>query len=500
MKKIFQQTPFFLFLLPVFFILHGYVENFGNVSIFNCLILTTTYTGAAAFLYFIFLFFTKKYIKGSLIAAFIMAFYCFFGALQDFLKLHAAYLSKYGVLLSAFIIAWVLLTVYLKKTKQPFSRLCLFLNVIFIIYIIIDFGNIVLKLINPPASQLAVYAANKKDDYTICKDCPKPDIYFLLFDAYTGTKTLKERYHYDNSDMDTFLLQNGFSIQSKSRSNYYFTPFSMASELNMHYLTNIANPSAVTLDDYATCVNMIKDNEVIKILSLQGYDIRNYSVFDLAGNPTRVDESFLPLKTKLITASTLFPRMRKDLGWMLTAHNINLFSGNIVYQTLYNTNKCIDLVKKESMVEADKPRFIYAHFYLPHAPFYFDKFGNPKKETDILKETEEFSLPAYLDYLPYAKKRAKDLISTIMKNTNGNAVIIFMSDHGFNNNIVKVDPVFTFQNQNAIYFPDKDYTGLYDSITNVNQFRYILNKMFKQNLPLLKDSTILLFDKGKMPH
>jgi hypothetical protein len=501
MKKIFERTPFYLFLLPIFFIWHGFNENFGNITFLNCLLLTVTYLGASAFLYFISLLFFKGYIKASLFATFLMGFYCFFGALQDFLKYHAHPISRYSVLLSLFIISVIALGIYLKRTKRSFFRLSLLLNLVFSLYILIDFADISWKIISPPASQLAVYSPdNYKDSIKICADCPRPDIYFLLFDAYTGTRTLKERFGYDNSDLDSFLLQNGFSIQSRSRSNYFFTPFSMASTLNMQYLTGIPNPNACTLDDYEHCINMVRENEVIKILSRQGYDIINYSVFDLAGNPSRLDESFLPLKTKLITESTLFARMRKDMGWILTINKINFFSGNIVYQTLINTNKCIENVKKESELESKRPRFIYAHFYLPHAPFYFDKFGNPKKESDILHETKEFSLQAYLDYLPYAKKRVEELIGAVKKNTEGKAVILFMSDHGFNNEILKSDHVYSFQNQNAVYFPDRDYAQLYDSITNVNQFRVILNTLFKQNLPLIKDSTIFLFDKNKTPH
>jgi hypothetical protein len=35
MKKMLEQTPLFLFLLPVFFVLHGYAENFGYITFGN---------------------------------------------------------------------------------------------------------------------------------------------------------------------------------------------------------------------------------------------------------------------------------------------------------------------------------------------------------------------------------------------------------------------------------------------------------------------------------
>jgi hypothetical protein len=56
-------------------------------------------------------------------------------------------------------------------------------------------------------------------------------------------------------------------------------------------------------------------------------------------------------------------------------------------------------------------------------------------------------------------------------------------------------PMNFFQNQNAVYFPDRDYHLFYDSITNVNMFRMTFDKLFKQNIPLLKDTSIFLYDK-----
>ena len=142
MKKLLEHTPLFLFLLPNFFILHGYNENFGNIIPSNCLLLAISYSGAAAFLYFVFLFFFKNYFKAALMASYVFAFYCFFGAIQDFFKIHGVFFSRYLFLLSSFLIFFVVLIIALKKTGRSFFRLSLFLNTLFIIYILIDAGSI----------------------------------------------------------------------------------------------------------------------------------------------------------------------------------------------------------------------------------------------------------------------------------------------------------------------------------------------------------------------
>ena len=495
-KKILQQTPLFLFLLPVFFILHGYAENFGNITIANCLLLLVAYTGAAALLYFIFLFFLGDYIKAALMATYLFAFYCFYGAIHDFLKAHTQYLYKYSVLLSSFLIGFILLFIFLKRTRHVFFRTTLFINLLLLSYLVADGINIGWKMIHPNPNRLSVYSFAKNDVYTYCKACPRPDIYFLLFDEYASSLSLREKYNYDNGDLDSFLIRSGFHIQTKSRSNYNFTPFSMSSILNMSYLGGI-DPEACTADDYAYCTNLIRNNEAIRFLSFQGYDIVNYSVFDLAGNPSRVDQSFLPLKSKLITDRTLFAYIRKDIGWMLYTgrFEIKWLTQNTLLSQVANNNKFIELVKKESALKQDKPRFVYMHLYMPHPPFFFDKNNKLKDESTIYRESRDITLQPYLDYLPYTNSRIKELISAIQRQTGGNAVIIFMGDHGFRLKTTEKHPEHFFQNQNAIYFPDKDYHLLNDSVTGVNQFRIIFNKLFRQDIPPLADSTIFLKDR-----
>jgi len=498
MKKLLQNTPVFLFLLPVFFVLHGVNENFGYINVPDCLLLMITYTGACALLYFLLLPLFNNYVKAALMAAYLMGFYCFFGAVHDFLKAHTSSLHRYTILIPAFLILGIVILIYLKRKKSSFIKLSLFINTLFLIYLAVDGGGILWKMVFPTPNKLAVYSFAKNNTYGTCSDCAKPDIYFLLFDEYASSLSLKQRFDFDNSDLDSFLIKSGFQIQRKSKSNYNFTPFSMSSALNMSYLGGFFNPKACTADDYAYCNNLIKNDEVIKFLSYQGYDIANYSVFDLAGNPSKVDQSFLPLKTKLITDRTLFGYLKKDIAWMLYTGKweIKWLTENTFYQQVTNNERLIAGVERESETKAKRPRFIYGHIYLPHPPFFFDRNNRLKDKATIYREGIADRLPqAYLDYIPYTNGKIKELIETIQRNSHDSAIIIFMGDHGFREKTVSLNPAVNFQNQNAVYFPDKDYHLLYDSITNVNMFRVVFDKLFKQNIPLLKDTSIFLQDK-----
>ncbi len=495
MLRIIKKYPLYLILLPIFFVLHGFVENFGFIDPKEAGILLISYLFLTMSIATFSWFFFRNWNRASLITIFWMSFFFFFGALHEFLKEHSPVelFSRYSFLLTTALILLFFLFIYFKLSSKPFQRFSIYLNALFLIYISIDLGTALWKSTHKSDKLLSVYGFAKDNAYQICDTCSKPDIFFLLYDEYGASSSLKEQYNYHN-DLDSFLKSKNFSIQQFSRSNYNFTPFSMSSTLNMSYLNGIQNIKSVTADDYANCNLLIRDNEVIKILDAHGYEILNYSVFDLAGNPSMVDQSFLPLKTKLISDRTLFPHMNKDIGWLLiTRFPFNLFSNNHFRKHKKNNEDFQKKVLEAATAKSIKPRFIYAHFYMPHPPFFYDKNGNPKSETTVYNEFISIPPASYLEYVTYTNSTIKELINTIQQNKPG-AVIIILSDHGFREKGSKKYEHF-FRNMNAVYYPDKDYSMLYDSITNANEFRVVLNKLFHQSFPLLKDSTILLVDK-----
>jgi phosphoglycerol transferase MdoB-like AlkP superfamily enzyme len=111
-----------------------------------------------------------------------------------------------------------------------------------------------------------------------------------------------------------------------------------------------------------------------------------------------------------------------------------------------------------------------------------------------MAEYELNPAPSYLEYVTYTNIQLKDMINTIL-DKDPSALIIIMGDHGFRKPPVNGSVDHLFENMNAVYFSDKNYGGLYDSISGVNQFRIIFNKVFNQTFPVLKDSSILLTDK-----
>lgn len=494
MKKNLQRQPFFLLLLPLFFVWHGFVTNFRFISFPDCLLLMAIYGAAALMIGALAWLILKNGVKAALLAAFIMAFYLFFGYFHDILRKQDIFLHKYTILLPFFLIVVVLLTLYLKK-RPRFASACLFLNTLLLVYLIVDSGTLLWKLYhNRPGVGTEAFSSGR---YKPCDTCARPDIYFLLFDGYSSSKVLKDLYHYDDSALDRYLEHAGFQIQRGSRSNYFKTPFSMASMLNFSYLKGVPDPHNLTADDYTNLFEVIGNSEVVRFLSSRGYEIFNNSPFDLPGTPASLDQSFIPAKTRLITNSTLSHYIARDIGFWISTHigDSTVLVDDFLASSYRNNMLAIDRTVELSRLPSDHPRFVYAHVFMPHFPYLMDSLFRKRDPQVVVRQLDEAHPGVYMDYLSFTNFSIKRLLSEILKNSGGKAVIVFMSDHGFRHLEQGNSQLHFFNNQNAVYFPDRDYHLLYDSISAVNEFPVLFNKLFGQNLPLSKDSLIYLRDK-----
>src|SRR5215471_12661980 len=104
-KKI-KKWPFYIALFPVFFVFHGYVENFRLISPMSALLLCGLYTAVSLLVTATFYLFFKDLSKAALLSFFILAFDYFFGNVVDLLNefLPSSFIVKYSFLVPAFLV------------------------------------------------------------------------------------------------------------------------------------------------------------------------------------------------------------------------------------------------------------------------------------------------------------------------------------------------------------------------------------------------------------
>lgn len=163
------------------------------------------------------------------------------------------------------------------------------------------------------------------------------------------------------------------------------------------------------------------------------------------------------------------------------------------YKTTANYMANINLLKTNIEQACDTsagPKFIYGHFILPHPPFIFTRNGEIRP---FVRQSKGSQISAkgssdFLEQIEYADLLIKELTGHILKHNRRNTILIVQGDHGYASEKMTGD--FGFQNFTAVYFPDKNYQNLYPSISPVNTFRQVLNKTWKTNFQLLKDSCV----------
>lgn len=491
MNNIFKKYPLFLFLLPLFFVLHGFTENFGIVPPTEASQLFLKYCGFSIILTFLFWVLYKNFTKAGLIVFLIMAYNFFFGKLHDISKslLGNFFFNKYSFIIPVSFLLLILLILYLKKTNKKFISITKYLNWLFLILIIIDVGNLVSKINKNHQSPIPI-----SQKFTDCNTCPKPDIYLILADEYAGKTQLKDLFGFDNAPFLAELEKRNFHVVSNSSANYNFTEYSIASLLDMNYLTGVSE-QVNQLKDLPIILNTLKKNRTLDYFLSQGYSFYNYSIFDFNNHLAPVPPTFLPLKTISITSQTFTTRIRRDLGYhLITTLKIKNNLSDYYYKDLINNNKIYELTESIASKKTANPKFIYSHLIMPHYRYYFDKNSHPIPLEKIIDDAYCKDKNLYIEYLQYTNKKLLALIDNIKNSSDKPPVIILMSDHGyrqFKNNEPEYKE-YQFMNLNAVHFPDKNYSLLYNNISNVNQFRVILNSLFSQKIPLLKDSTIFL--------
>lgn len=498
-----QQKPYFLVLLPVFFIIHGYNDLFGFFSLqfvlFN--FIATLLTAFILFIVSVSLFKMKQ--KRYIYTFWLLLIVLIFGSFHDGLKkiFHQGFFSSYKFILSLLLIFFLILFLYIKKRNSLFHHSFKFLNLLFLFLLLFE---LITGLVNFKEYQKGnnifdnrFNTYNSYNPQTQIPDSEKPDIYFLVFDGMPSTKAMQSTWNYNNSTLDSFLRKEKFFISEDSKSNYNLTVLSLSSTLNMDY-----NPPIDIFQDevkmYFKASASILNNSLTKILTKEGYQIFQYQPVSFNNKDWDGSLFFKEMLYMNYFYKTLPGRIYRDLGWHFS--NLKIKFIDKFYESQYekrnikaekDLDQLIKLVKNSCGIEKTNSQFVYAHFILPHDPFIFDSTGKRKETRLTIQLSEKDQEIAFIEQVKYANTIIQKLVTHIKQNNKANTVIIVEGDHGYRN-IYGKRGYMIFENLNAIYLPGKDHVTLYSAISPVNSFRIVLNKYFSAKLPLLKDSSIFI--------
>jgi hypothetical protein len=495
MKK---ETPFYLLLLPLFSLLHFYNDLFGFIPFDQMAFFLLLSYLLAGIIYAITYVFIRQRPVCSLIAFCALLLTLFFGPYHDFLKSITSgnVLSSYKIVLPASLLIFILTIYRFSKKPSALKKFSQYLNVMMTVFIVIESGKVIINVSKIIKNKNLIYSATPISKQYLSPNIPdslKPDIYFLVFDAYTNNNTLKTVWNFNNDSITNWLSDKGFYVVSNGKANYDFTTFSISSTFNMNYIDLAKGNTGVSSSQALQAVRSMSNNETFSLLRKEDYSIHFFSPFDSQLGNNDLLHEFGDFATKKLYNHTLPKRIQHDILWNFkrllpvqkkstSAYNNYKKRVDDVHQTIKN------ILSTSNPDPARKPQFVYGHLMTTHQPHLFHADGTPRSDQEITATADNL-FSTYTQQVIYTNKIIQELVAHILKNNKKNTIIIIEGDHGFRE-ITDYNHQYNFPNFNAIYFFDKNYQQLYQSMSPVNTFRVFFNQYFNQNLPLLKDTSI----------
>src|SRR5436190_10920099 len=460
-NKIFLIVPH-SFLAVLFFLLHDVNENFGLIP-FNLFIkYLSLYLVVCLILLAISFYLFKERTKAFIYATLVLCMFFSFGAGQDKLKSMSlpAWVSSYAVVLSGNILLFFMTGYFLKRPNRDFSRFNQYLQVFFALITCMELILWCNYSINHYELKNEFGDSSKKlsKQYQPCDACSKPDIYFIVFDGYSSSKCLKRNFGFYNIAFDSFLEKEGFFVSKDSKSNYALTPLSIASTFNLNYLRPDLKVKEVDGKLIVQALSTLYSSELPALLEKEGYDIQNYSIFNLRNYPVYNSEQHARFRDNLIHLQTFAGRVNRDIGWKIATFipfwttakaNAQFELSRTTSIQRYITG---NLQKLESAIKEKDggPKFVYTHLVITHDPYYFDEKGKYNPDSMIHNLRPEL----YVKQLIYTNSVLRRIVGELMSDTTRKKIIIIEGDHGFReyHDPSKIPEIFC--NLNAYYFPD----------------------------------------------
>ncbi len=492
--------PFLFAAYPVAFLYSKNLDLVFPVEVLRPLAVTLGLTALAfALLKLLYRDVTRPALALSVFVALFFAFRHLAGKVDD--------LGIPGSLVVSLIVLAALVAVLRRRYNAPaFAQ---FLNFLGLALLLMPLGRIGWHLLAQPhrsPDQVAqsLLAAADAADGPVPALSPrrgyKPDIYYLILDAYGGEEVLREVCGPDTTGLYDYLRAKGFHIVPRGRTNYSQTALSLGSSLNMLHVTSLASVLGSDSEDRRPLLRLLRDNRVCRLLRSAGYRIVKfpavYSTNDsfpadlTVGGP---EPSYFEIE---LARTTPLPVLDGLVSTLTGGPTLLTHLSKWGLHKLYLRRAFDDLGR---VPRHDGPVFVFAHILCPHAPFFFDCEGRDRSPAWWWVSEEECPTPqaraaAYAGQLRYLNGRVREIVDRILATSTRPPIIIIRADHGPQALLDWNHPDQTglwerMSILNALYLPEGGAQVFYPDLTPVNTFRLVLNYYFGTHYAKLPDTS-----------
>lgn len=351
-------------------------------------------------------------------------------------------------------------------------------------------------LVYPAATIIANVLEQRSADRTVTASrveaagVERPDIYYIILDAYGREDVLQSLLGYENSDFLNALRQRGFYVAGCSQSNYAYTDFSITSSLNYDYLDTLgvsnSRPDRIALLKHSALRAFLEENGYKTVAFPTGWPFTEWEDADLYLDFDRPLTALTEFESLLL--NTTMARVVYD--------SMSVDRGAASHKDLRRLRVLSLLEKIKQLPQLDGNLFVFAHIVVPHLPYTFGPDGGVPVY-DGKNATYEETGQAYIGQMQFINQEILKVVDALQADADVPPIIIIQGDHGPLPDLAKEAgermPIL-----NAYYLPGVDMEkDLYPSISPVNSFRVVLNSYFGQQLPLLDDRSYFAPEEGR---
>lgn len=410
-----------------------------------------------------------------------------YGHLAQFLreKLGLGSLLVGVLVLIVYLVLLALTFVPIARRTVPGKRTTLWLNLMGVVLVLTQVGQTAGRAIavsGPVAplydiSALQIHPDSRRGHLRT----HKPDIYNLVFDRYAGQTALAEVYGFDNSGFLAELERRGFLVVDQARCNYARTDLSLASSLNLVYLNDRIKergqpPLGRILDTW------LEDYYLWRFLRTRGYGFVHFGTWwhGTAWNrhaDLNINRLVLTEFGMLFYKTTIF----YALGTLINMDSMR-------DQYLRERHKFEELMR---VCRQPSPKFVFAHFLLPHEGFVFDREG--RFQTRLAQSRRSVNAN-YVEQLEYTNRCILQSVDSILAHSTTPPIVVLQADEGPRPgvNFTGLDSLTSLRARYsillAVLMPGSD--SVFQSLqTSVNVFRSVLNGVFETHMEMLPESS-----------
>ena len=311
-----------------------------------------------------------------------------------------------------------------------------------------------------------------------------PDVYHIILDGYGRDDILRELYGHDNSDFLDELRKRGFTIASKSTSNYAHTLLCFTAALNMNYIQTLLPDADPTSDDLTPLIDMMRHSEVHRILKKHGYTTMAFATGYMVTDMIDAD---------VFVAAGLFEGEFNNA--LLDMTPVWMFVQKLSRIPLHRQRLLNTFERVKTLAAKPCHKFVHVHFVCPHDPFVFGPNGEEIDPPSLNQIPEPFLTAAlleeyracYRNQVIYLNRRVLDMLDAVIERSPRDVVIVMQGDHGPPSSLksqrgelpgVAYRERFSILNAYRLPGKDPERIGIYQDISPVNSFRVIMNAYF----------------------